>query len=770
MKPSLIVLFLLILLQSTRAQIDDTLTRFTLVDSVLTRIQLLKTDSTSDTITIHYLQQSRQLLAILCKFDSLEERVTRIKFYPDDFPINFLEKADALIITNDSNILPFGKVLKFSLLKISRPNFYKKKIAYIQSITDSIKIPAFVKKPLGITYKSGWSINQNQVFSGAVQLPRHVFYQEISWSNKVFGLPLRLDFYQSNARSDAGATLSDLRLSFDLPAFKNELIAKEKLTNLKFNDLNEKLFEKEVEFKIQDSLRNELARIVLDPGVALDLNEQTKLLQKFNTLDTLDANQQAMRAASQQKLDKILAKQKSLDSLTQRVNETKASIEKIKGEQERISSKVEETYGETKSNFNRFTGWRRFLRTSVTALEIGKLMPFFSELSMNAATLTGLYTELNAGKWKFKLANGLLDNKFNPWLKNNQQLIQTQFAYSTPNSTYSLNLGHRYHQLNTFGAGAPLLTFSSTQTFSSVMLEFEWAYNFKDSNSNSISLYTNQKTVFQKSAGMLRIHWALTNNLSSETRGSFWGLGFVNPLISQPRRDLLRLEQKLKYSFPQVRATFQFYAKNETNNLSKLSILNSSFWHWQFSATKKIGKSWSLRGDYLLTKNLLLSSDPIPFSSQSLVTKMLSGTLSRNLFLPQKHILISTALQASSTTVIRAEDQTKAVQVSNSTTINFEKKGILISNVNTYLRANSDSSNSFQSNWQFLIINKYLTIGPGAGYVRKSHNSNWFFINSTLKFSIRSFNLVMTSFYDIVQNNGRRSRLFRNDLQLIYQF
>jgi hypothetical protein len=760
--------FVLINLLNVSGAVEDTLSKH-LAKGQIEKFHINKKDSISKAFTYHFFYQKEKIVSIKCLFDSASKDLKIIDFKPEVLSKELFNKANILIIVSDTGFEKLSPVVELKIIKIGDKNLLKDKLSYFTSLYDTVKVKSLLNNPIGLSYRTEIGINPNLIQTGSQEIPNPNILHELSFKNKIYGLPFQIDYFYSNARVDPGFNIRDIQFSVDFNEFKKELLNKQQFTNIQLQDYKSQVEMKSLQFKIQDSLLNQLNTEINDPSFDLDYSEQLKIIDKYNSIDSLDDSQKAMKLSAMNRIEKLKKKSEIKDSLVKSIEATKADIKQIQNKIEKTKAETEQKIGYYKNEFNRFSGFHKRLISSINNFQIGKVNPIFSDLSINSVTVYGIDFGLDLNKWKLKFTGGQIDPNLNPWIQKKQNVLFSQLEKTTSNGSVFFNLGSTFVSKYFSKPQSAIVGVGFQQNWSSIALYGEYALSLLDSFNPEKRLNNLDKDFLHKQAFKLKLNWQLAKNFNSETQVSFWGLGYSNSLIMQPRRDLLRLEQKFKYSFEKIRSSLGLNLKLESSNISKRSVLSVNSIFRQIIWSSKIGKNWQLKLDYLDINMNLNSDNEDFFKSMNSKTQVFTGVVTRTKYKTKTKVLKSSTFIVNGTKYFTQFLSNEMWSFSNQNLLKLEKLGLTFMNQNSFSKGGMDSLSSFQTGLQVSFSKNFLTLAPGAGYNKGFDNSDWIFCNLNLKFSFKNIKLVLTSYYDNRTNNLNSLEVFRHNFQIFYQ-
>lgn len=679
------------------------------------------------------------------------KRVELIK--SDSFEIDTPVVKSSLILPSFEDAIPTNNFLKDSLNSI-------KKLMSNNSI--------------GITYVNEVEMGNN-FYYGLTNTVNPRISNRINVEAKIMGIPMNLGTTYTNFRNDNSLNLSDFNFSFDVIKYKTELFNKNILSSKKLEKLSNLGSLTQLDISALDSEINILETNYSNP-YNIEKYRENKRIEELNKLDS----------NYQKKIRKLKVNQINYD--IEKYEKEKAKLDKLKELRELkkrefkylntdiLTEKSDLLSGKNlRKNINKNSkiklgfGWMY----SINKLDLGRISPIYSDLTLNGLTYLGINTEFNLKKTDISLTIGRLNN-YSSYLSNinnnlggyiygckytqNQQKTANflSLIYYNPTISNNTESSNKYIVLGLGG---------KEQLSNTMYLNWELAYSETDSNNNNSQ---KNRQLFDKFdpyalAGSIGFIGDLDLKTKFELTSKYVGFDFKNPASLNLRNDFLRNSFKISRVFKENKIQITYQIKYDLDNFTSLKLSTTSILNNNLLFNYRINKNYKaiLNLNHTRVVNILekaqLGNDLFVFENKLVNASLIHSYKTKK--------VISTSILNLNFNKTETNANASGISILHQSSLNnlidLYLIGCKLNSTFGYQRAESDTTIGINYLIEFSKNFKYIQLNLGCSY--KHNNTLYYYksINSGVGVKNKCINFIISLDYfiskDIFENQYRNN-------------
>jgi hypothetical protein len=663
-------------------------------------------------------QKANDSIGINCIFFNNKLECARLRY----IWLNETLKLDTVVISNNDHILDlinsnYSGALAFVVSENILANKPIKKLYIIKpakfnrdsilnhgkdSILKELKI---LNKTSG-SFQSSFQSNPNS-FMGYESKSSYMFNSQLRINTTLVGIPLIISSGLSNQREPINYNWRDIQISFDLTKFEKNKNLLNSLNGISKKNLNSIIETENLKLMQIDTSIYFTQLQLEDPAIMEIIARKKRILQELNKLDSNDLlpEQRQLKLNSQQFLDKQ-------DSLLKFLN--RSQIEKRKIERNlsklNIESRKLELLRETKGN-NFISSLPRLTLPNIKKFNFGKVVPVFSDLSINSLIISGCDLELNSNKYYVNAFGGSSFETID--LRNNRTFGVKIGAKNIDSDRYitAVSISNRIHNSN---SQTYIIGFGfDEQIKKDIQLKYELMYCESDSSMMAEEKYKRnyfQNLDMQKFATKLSFEYNGNKGQTINASLSYYGLQFFNPAINLNRTDLLRINSRNSWNIIKDRLKLSLNYSFDRDNLSGLKQTRTQQNSIGLSPQIRISKFSKISLSYQYNQvntSFLLGGSPLNmyFNTRNLSAIWLFNKINKKKTFTQNIQLNFIEFKS---TFLKKVSSTHSYQ--SNYLLNFLKSGFSFQNTIFY-QINTDSSSNYQISMGLFKTVKYVQFG-----------------------------------------------------------
>jgi hypothetical protein len=447
----------------------------------------------------------------------------------------------------------------------------------------------------------------NNFYNGLTntQNPRIVNYVDVD--TKILGIPISFGTTYTNFRTDNSLNVLDFRLSVDVLKFKNDLYNNKRINSKELSSLNYRKELNRIQTQQLDSQINQLELEVNNPYYVeqYQLNKKMEEMRKADTNtwnNKIDLNKRKQIQYDIDKYEKERARIEKLKQLRELQKKELLDLDnQINLEQSNLlsSKSLRDNLGKKSPALKKGFGWMY----SLNRLDIGRIAPIYSELTLNGLSYLGINTSLNINRVELSATIGRLNN-FASYLSN----INSNLG----GYVYGLKLNKKANNANRFisllylnpsnsspGEQATLkyivLGVGENRKISNA-IHFLWEIAYSETDSSAKNRQSNNKLFQQFDPYALALQAGFNGNIGTKTTfeigSKYTGFNFKNPANFNLRNDFLRNHLKITHQFKQNKMLLSYQIKYDVDNFTGIKAATTNIINNNVVYSYRINKQW----------------------------------------------------------------------------------------------------------------------------------------------------------------------------------